>query len=221
MCSSDLSDMSGGASAAAVRSRLLALHGGSFQLDLYQLPLLGLATAPKVMVSQFDYTCEHCRRSHEPILAAQRLFSNELAVICLPMPIDARCNEWIRRTPAAHTNACQFAALGLAVWRADPAKFHEFDDWLMTAPEGLHVPQALARARVLVGEATLDQALADPWVAQTLQLSIALYHSNALAAKSGAMPMLTAGTNVVTGTVNSTDELCRLLDRALGLKAPR
>jgi hypothetical protein len=55
-------------------------------------------------------------------------------------------------------------------------------------------------------------------VANTLQLSIALYRSNSLAIRSGAMPMLLAGTNVVTGTVNSPAELLRLIDRSLGIK---
>ena len=212
------SSQSSRAGTEAIPSRVLALYDGHFQLDLYQLPLLGSVTAPKVLISQFDYTCEHCRHSHTPIIEAQQQFSNELAVVCLPMPIDGHCNEWIRKTPLAHTNACQFAALALALWQADRTKFHEFDDWMMTSPEALQVPVALARARSLVGEARLNQAFADPWVAQTLQLSISLYRSNSITVRSGAMPMLVAGTNVVTGTISSTANLLQLLDRSFGLK---
>lgn len=203
----------------SVRSRVMTLYGGQFQLDLYQLPLIGSPAAPKVMISQFDYTCKHCRESHEPITAAQRVFSNELAVVCLPMPLDGHCNEWMRRTSPAHTNACQLSALALALWRADRTKFREFDDWMMTSPEALQVPVALARARSLVGKTALDEAFGDPWVLNTLQLSVNLYRSNWLAAKSSAMPMLMAGTNVVTGTVPSISQLFRLLEHALGLKA--
>ena len=197
-------------------TRFLAVHGGKFRLDVHQLPLLGSATAPQLMISQFDYTCEHCRRSHGPISQVQRAFSNQLAVISLPMPLDSRCNEWVRR--AGHHNGCQLAALALGVWRADPTKFREFDDWVMTSPEGLKVPLALARARGLVGEAALDAAIADPWVANTLQLSIALYRENWLAINNSSMPMMTIGTNIISGTVSSAGDLYPLLDRALGLK---
>ncbi len=204
-------------SALPAHARFLALHGGKFQLDVDQLPILGSPAAAKVMVSQFDYTCEHCRRSHGPITQARQYFSNELAVISLPMPLDGRCNEWIRRA-SAHNNGCQLAALALGVWRADRTKFQEFDHWMMTAPEALKVPVALARARSLVGESALDQAIADPWVANTLQVSIALYRENWLAIKNSSMPMLVVGTNIISGTVSSTSDLYRLLDESMGLK---
>ena len=199
--------------------RLHPVHSGKYQLNVEQLPLLGSPTAPQVMVSMFDYTCEHCRRSHAPITQVQQYFSNQLAIISLPMPLDARCNEWIPRTSSAQANGCQFAALALAVWRADKAKFREFDDWMMTSPEGLKVPLALARARQTVGEAALNEALADPWVANTLQLSIAIYRDNWLSIKSSSMPMLIVGGNIVSGTVPSAKDLFRLVETSLGLKA--
>ena len=89
---------------------------------------------------------------------------------------------------------------------------------MMTAPEALKVPVALARARSLVGESALDQAIADPWVANTLQVSIALYRENWLAIKNSSMPMLVVGTNIISGTVSSTSDLYRLLDESMGLK---
>lgn len=196
-------------------ARLLSVHGGKFQLNVADLPILGSPTAPQWMVSQFDYTCEHCRRSHGPITQVQRAFSNELAVVSLPMPLDSRCNEWVRR--AGHHNGCQLAALALAVWRADPARFREFDDWVMTSPDGQKVPLALERARNLVGREALDTAIADAWVANTLQLSIALFRENWVSIGSSSMPMLVVGTNVVSGTVSAAD-LYPLVERSLGLK---
>lgn len=197
---------------------LLSLHDARFRLDPATLPIMGKASAPYLMVSQFDYTCEHCRRTHGPIRQVQAYFSNELAVICLPMPLDGRCNEWVKRTSALHAQACQLAALSLGVWRAAPDKYHEFDDLLMTEPEALNIKVAFERAQKLVGAQALESAITDRWVPETLQLSVSLYRSNWLASRSGSMPMMNIGTNIVSGTVGSAGELFRLVDLGLGLK---
>jgi len=202
----------------AIPPPVVSLHNGSFRLDPTKFPLLGRPSATSMMVSQFDYTCEHCRRTHGPIREAQAYFSNTLAIICLPMPLDARCNEWLKKTPPAHTNACQFAALALGVWRAAPEKFLEYDDWLMSDPAALNVRTAFEHAKQLVGAPVFEAAITDPWVPETLQLSISLYRSNFLAGKSGAMPMMNIGAKIVTGTVGSAAKMFELLDSGLGLK---
>ncbi len=196
----------------------LALHGNAFSLDITELPLLGSATAEKVMVSMFDYTCEHCRRAHPTIVTAQRYFSNRLAVVSLPMPLDAKCNPWLRRTGEHNQNACALARLALAVWRADRALFPEYDDWMMTSLEALNPVRAHARAVDLVGLMVLERSMGDPWIAQTLKTSTSLYRTNWLVANSSSMPMMMIGTNVISGSLRNPNEIFELLDVGLGLK---
>ncbi len=198
--------------------RRLSLHGNAFSLDISDLPLLGSATAEKVMVSMFDYTCSHCRRAHPTIVTAQRYFSNRLAVVSLPMPLDAKCNPWLRRTAEQNQNACVLARLALVVWRADRTVFPEYDDWMMTSPEALNPARALERATDLVGLMVLERFMGDPWIAETLRTSTALYRTNWLVANSSSMPMMMIGTNVISGSLRNPNEIFELLDVGLGLK---
>ncbi|MSU35632.1 MAG: vitamin K epoxide reductase family protein [Pedosphaera sp.] len=196
----------------------LRLHGSAFALDLTDVPVLGSAYAEKVMVSMFDYTCEHCRHAHTSIMTAQRYFSNRLAVVSLPTPLDSKCNPWIRRTAEQHENACALARLALAVWRSDRKRFPEYDEWVMTSADALRPERAHERALELVGLIALERALGDPWIDQTIRTSVSLYRTNWLVAKSSSMPMMVIGTNVISGSVRSPNEVFQLLDRGLGLK---
>jgi uncharacterized membrane protein len=196
----------------------LTLHSNRFSFDLTEYPVVGNPKAPHVIVSLFDYTCKYCRATHMPIMEVQRAFSNQMAVLSLPMPLDSQCNRYVKRTSSAHTNACSFAALGLAVWRADRAKFHKFDDWLMATLPRTTLDQARLEAAALVGSEKLEKSLADPWVQKTIQLAIDLYGANTDLVRSGNMPQTIVGTNIVTGTIHNSRQLFELVGRGFGLK---
>lgn len=198
--------------------RTLRLHGNAFNLDLTDVPMLGSVDAEKVMISMYDYTCDHCRRAHTPIMTAQRYFSNRLAVVSLPMPLDAKCNPWLLRTSGQHENACELARLALAVWRADRKRFPEYDDWVMTSEDALKPESARKRALELVGLMALERSMVDPWIYQTLKTSTSLYRTNWLVSQSSAMPMMVIGTNIISGAMRNPDEIFRLLDEGFGLK---
>jgi hypothetical protein len=172
------------------------------------------------MVSLFDYTCIHCRAAHEPISAVQHTFSNQLAVVALPLPLDSKCNPWIRSTQRAHTNACALAMTALAVWRADRRKFREFDDWLMSGKAPPRPDEARQKAFDLVGLMRFESAIREPWLNQTLQLSVNLYRANWQAVGVGNMPMMVFGTNIFSGILHSDDELYSMLEKNYGLKRP-
>lgn len=197
---------------------MIELHNGRFNIDLTEYPVIGSPTAPKVMVSLFDYTCKYCRATHQPIVQVQQTFSNELAVLSLPMPLDSMCNRFVRRTPSAHTNACQFAAIALAVFRADRAKFRQYDEWLMSTLPRTTIDQARLEAVALVGAPSLDKALSDPWIGKTIQMAIDLYGANSEAGRSGNMPQMIIGTNIVSGTINGVNGLFELVEKGMGLK---
>ena len=131
------------------------------------------------------------------------------------MPLDPQCNSTMTRANPNHTNACAYGRLALAVWRADRAKHHEFEDWLFTGEKPPPVEAALERARSLVGADKLSQAIADPWVEDQLKQAVAIYEL-AYRSGQGRMPQLIVGSSVAVGTYESAD-LMKLFAEKLGL----
>jgi protein-disulfide isomerase len=203
-------------SAAALPSRLFPIYSGRFMLDLEAVPVLGAPTNAQVIVSLFDYTCHHCRLMHPLLVEAQRTFSNELVIASLPMPLDPQCNQTVKVTTPDHSNACEYARLGLAVWRADRSKHREFDDWMFAAERPPSAAEARDYATQLVGASRLAVAREAPWVEQQLKLDVLLYEL-AYRFGQGSMPQLIVGSNVAVGTF-PRGELLQLLEKNLGLK---
>ncbi len=207
------------AAAPSPAVRELMLHSGKFRLRLGELPMIGSVQASNVVVSLFDYTCHYCRELHGLLVQAQQRFSRELAFLSLPMPLDAACNHIVKRTQSAHQRACEYAALGLAVWRAQPESFHSFDEWMFASPAPPSVGEAKAYADKLVGVAKLEQALTEGWVANQIQTAISLYEANYKQLGEGRMPQLIIGSTISAGPIDRIDELYRLLSEHLGLRA--
>ncbi len=205
-------------------ARLLSLHGGIFELNLREVPVLGSPDAKNVMVSLFDYTCTHCRQVHKYLVQAQQRFSNELAIVSLPTPLDVQCNQLIKKQLPDHTNACVYARLGLAVWLADRSQMAIFDDWLFAPQRPVSTNQAAEQAGRLVGTNALAKALQDPWVQSQLEVDSRLYASNYYRFRHGSLPQLMIGTNIISGTFRPAD-LDRFLSNQFGLmvktNAPR
>jgi uncharacterized membrane protein len=196
--------------------RLVRIHGGAMEIDLDDVPVMGSPGAEHVMVSLFDYTCHHCRFMHGPLSQVQKGFSNQLAIVSLPMPLDGACNPLMTKTPEAHVNACSFAKLGLAVWRADRRRQAEFDDWLFAPEHPPALDEAREFARKLVGAEALAKAESDPWVGEQLKRDIAIYTQAYHDHRKGAMPQLYIGTNVVFGPISSVP-FFKLLGESYGL----
>jgi uncharacterized membrane protein len=206
--------------AATQKARMFSVYDGKFQFDLSQVPLIGAPEASNAIVSLFDYTCHHCRIMHWHLLEAHRNLSNQLAIVSLPMPLDNQCNYTVRQTPRPHTNACEFAKLGLAVWRANRNVHHVFDDWIFTPEHPPELPQARQFAAQLVGSNQLAQALQDPWIPQQLMQGVNLYATNFSYIPTGDMPQLLIGGRLTKGTFANVVELYRILNAQLGLKTP-
>ena len=204
------------APAPVAAKRRISIYSGRFELDAFESPIIGTPTNQHVLVSLFDYTCHHCRSMHPLLLEAQAMFSNQLAIISLPMPLDPECNATMQRAHPSHTNACAYAKLGLAVWRADRTKHHAFDDWMMEGSKPPPLVDAQLKAAQLVGAEALAKALQDPWVENQLKLDVAIYEV-AYRAQRGQMPQLIVGQNVALGTYTKP-ELIKLLTDNLGLQ---
>jgi uncharacterized membrane protein len=185
-------------------ARVMELFGGQVQLNLSEVPVMGNVDAPNVMLALHDYSCHYCRSMHGPLKAIQQAFSNQLAIISLPMPLDSACNPMVRRTPRAHTNSCEYAKLGLTVWRANRAALASFEDYLFGPEKPPPLAQARERAKSLVGADAFERAAHDPWVAGQLQKDVTIYKLNTEQNKNGAMPQFFVGTNVLFGSMPAT-----------------
>ena len=199
-------------------ARELLLHGGRHRLLVNDLPIIGSPEAPHVIVSLFDYTCHYCRDLHGLLLEAQRTFTQQLAILSLPMPLDSNCNHLVKRTPGAHANACQYAKLGLAVWHARREAFSEFDSWLFHPPSPPSVDEVRKFAEQLVGPEKLAQALTNDWVKNQIETSVAIYDSNRRELNDGRMPQLIIGSAISPGPLGNIRQLYQMLAEQLGLK---
>ncbi|MCB1103018.1 MAG: hypothetical protein KDL10_11670, partial [Kiritimatiellae bacterium] len=75
-----------------VTSRTVTLLDGNLTFDLSKVPVVGDPTADLVALDLFDYQCPSCRTLHKRMheYAAER--SLNLALIVLPVPMEAACN---------------------------------------------------------------------------------------------------------------------------------
>ncbi len=201
-----------GASAELEAKGTIVLHNGRFKLNPAELPLIGPANAKTILVGLFDYTCHHCRETRRVVKKAIERARGRLAVISLPMPLDKECNHLVTRTSAEHVHACEHGALALGVFRAKPAAFPEFEDWLFEPAEPPSIERARNKAVELIGGPVLSRALRDPWVGERLVDDIALYEANARASGGDTrLPQLVIGDTLIQGAISTPDDLFQLL----------
>jgi uncharacterized membrane protein len=203
-----------------IAPRLLSLYSNQFLLKLDAVPMMGSPDASNVIVSLFDYTCPHCRSLHPILLETQRQFSNRLGIVCLPMPISTDCNPFLPGNVHSISNACEYARLGLAVWRAKPAAHRQFDDWMFLAERPAPLEVAKARAAQLVGSDKLQAALADPWLQEQILTDCRLHATNLTTSGEVGLPQLIIGGVISSGPLNSVEHLTILLNHYLGLAPP-
>lgn len=191
---------------SAPAARVLEVFGGRVKLNLMEVPVWGSPAAPQQLISLFDYTCSHCREMHERVEAVQKSFSNRLAVISLPMPLDAQCNTLIKRTHPRQLNACHYARLGLAVALAKPDAIKAYDDWFFTPATPPSLVDATNKAVQLVGAEALARASTNALIEKHLAASMRLFEISAVEYKNGNMPQFLIGTNIFTGDL-TTEQL--------------
>ncbi len=199
---------------------LVSLYSNQFQIKLEAVPMMGPPGASNIIVCLFDYTCPHCRALHPILAQTQSQYSNLLGIVCLPMPISTNCNRHLPSRIHSVPDACEYAQLGLAVWRANPAAFRQFDDWMFTGAR----PQSLEKAREiasqLVGGDKLNAALSDPWVNEQIQTDCDIHLANWNVIDTPIMPQIIMGHAISAGPLNSVEHLEVLLNQHLGLPMP-
>ena len=204
--------------ARLIAPRTLSLYSNQFVIKFNEVPMIGSPDSKHVIVFLFDYTCPHCRAVHPMLLQACQQFSNQLAVVCLPVTLSPRCNPFVlRRQSRVDSGSCELAHLDLAVWRAKPEAQRQFDDWLFSSVDPPSLEQARDYAAQLVGVDKLKSALDDPWVQQQILTDCQLHHVTSAAVENGALPQIIMGDAVSSGPLNSVDHLLTLLNRYLGM----
>jgi uncharacterized membrane protein len=197
--------------------RRIAVLNGSLILAPRQIPSLGSPDRPTLLVVLFDYCCPHCRATHADLLEILGKTGNELGILLLPTPLNERCNPHWERTEPRFANACELARLALAVWRANPAVFADFDTWLFESERPRDPQEARRRAAELVTETALQRSLADAWTAKQIERNVDAYHDS----QAKRLPViLSPGMATIVGRPQSAEQLLELLQNELPL-SPR
>ena len=195
-------------------NRRIAVIDGKFQVSPHEMPVLGSADSPRLLLVLFDYCCPHCRAAHSYLARVRQTFDGELGVLLFPMPMDHNCNPTVKHTEPRFEHACQLARLALAVWRTDRTAFVPFDEWLFE-PESPRDPAAAhRRAEESVGAAALEAALRDPWIDRQIAANVQAY------VDSGAdrIPVLMSqGFSSIVGRPESERQLLETLKSELRL----
>jgi len=201
-----------GQTLAPRQNYIMEVSDGKFQIDVNDVPVLGKPSAPKRMVSLFDYTCHYCRILHGRLNEIHKTFQDQLCIVSLPMPLDSRCNHLVKRDHPDHVQACDYAKLGLAVWRADREKFNDYTDWIFSPQKIPSLEAAKIHAQTLVGQAQLNAAMQDPWISQQISNDVAIYANS----PKGNMPQMIIGTNITYGTP-LIEDIYKIVEEQLGL----
>lgn len=193
--------------------RKLSFYGGRFKVDTTTVPIIGDPYAPTVLVILFDYTCSHCRDTRATLEKTKTRHGDELAIICLPMPLNKKCNKLLRSSSPTNRYACELAEASLAVWRVAPQKWAEFDKQLYT-DEALRSParSKIAAWKLVGGEKVLKEGLDDPWVGQRIALNVRIYNACSRAVGNSLIPMLITEDGIMTGAPRHPLDIDDLLD---------
>ncbi|MGI9013465.1 MAG: vitamin K epoxide reductase family protein [Phycisphaerales bacterium] len=199
-----------GSDVRGASGRELVLLDGTVTLRVSELPMIGSPDAERIVIVLLDYCCPHCRRTHGYLREMIANDSAALAAIILPAPRDSDCNPTIEETESRFRDACELAALALAVWQIDRAPFGDFEDWLFGPEMPRTIEEALAHAADLLhrDRADLDAALADPWIAARIKSNIEIY----TASGADRIPViLQPGRDTIVGAPEDADALRNVL----------
>jgi hypothetical protein len=192
--------------------RTVAFDGGRLSFDVTAMPRLGPANAEHVMVEYFDYQCAACRVMAGHIDALIARHHGRIAVLLMPVPLDARCNHALgKHTP--HPGSCGIARTALAVWRTRPDAFAVFHKSLVAAPS-----EASARslALSLMTEDALAAAFTGPWPGEVLRANIAAWRD--LSKSTDKLPkLLIRDRRILHGLPANEADFLRVMARELGL----
>jgi hypothetical protein len=151
-------------------------------------------------------------------------YDHKLAFVLCPTPLNNECNPHIPRNVEAFKNSCDFAKIGLAIWKTSHEAFYVFDSWMFSDEAGkTWQPRDLAATRAkaveLIGQSKLDAAASDPWIQEYMQACIQRYGQTIQNGKGG-VPKLIFGERWVLPEPRDVDDLIMILQKMLGVPKP-
>lgn len=196
--------------------RMIAPAFTDIVLDPYELPMIGSPDAQHLLVFFFDYTCGACRQAHSLLRHARQRLGDQIGVVLVTFPNSSRCNAVIaERTVIEGIGACEFARLGLALWRASPQVFDQFEGWMLGFQTAPPLDVGVKQAIDLAGRERLEAALADPWVEQQLQQYVQF--SRPVMEHFRGTPIILMGHKFMPGIPDNPEAFCRILEEQLGV----
>ncbi|MEM9365642.1 MAG: vitamin K epoxide reductase family protein [Planctomycetota bacterium] len=187
--------------------RLVPVAGGSVKLNAADWPLYGDVDDKIIIAEMFDYTCEHCRRTHKAIKQAKELTGGNMAVLALPVPLHRSCNPAAKNNKPGGEVACELAKISIAVWLTDRSQFAAMHDWIFaTKPTA---SQARSHAESLVDPAQLRDKLASDLPAKFVSKHVYLYQK----AGQGALPKIMFPNTTLVGEIGSGKTIVDLANR--------
>lgn len=195
--------------------RKISFTRGGKLYNAVTMPHLGPPGAKHVMVKYFDYTCSSCRKMHEQLHFVEEKYPGLFCVILLPLPLNKACNPFITNQSPKHEHACELARLSLAAWRANPEKWPEVHEQLISVTD-LSPEVAEAAVGQIVGHDQMELAEQDPWVKETLKSSIKDFGQ--LKKVNATLPkLMCAGGKVLHGEPRSGEALLATLEQIYGI----
>jgi uncharacterized membrane protein/protein-disulfide isomerase len=195
------------------KTRRVSLLDGKLQIDVYRHGVLGSSEAEHVIVELVDYTCKECRKLHHYVEQAQARYGDRLAIVVLPVPLEASCNPYIPRTTPEHVGACGYARLALAVSSVDRDVFGEFHSWLMESESRPSLLEAVRKASQLVDREVLKAEIQSEGVRQRMQSHLKLFKG------IGRFPATIVGNEIIVGAPERADEYFAVIEEQLGITA--
>jgi uncharacterized membrane protein len=168
--------------------RTARLLNGAVPVKAGEFPVLGSMEANRLVAHLFDYTCPACRKLHPDLLRTVQSNRQNASVIMVPMPLDAECNPGVQQTAYLHLNACNFAEIGLAVWRAKPEAYPSYDHFMFQSEHPPTAEQARNVADQLVGHDVMEEQLNQPGLDRLIRTGIDIFYSSPIERK--VLPIL-------------------------------
>ena len=203
-------------------SRITKILRGRMTFDIYDQAYLGSPEAPNVAIELFDYTCKHCRATHERVHNALLRYGDQLAFVVMPVPLELRCNKFLRSARPQNVGACNLAKIALIVSKAGPKKFEVFHDWMMSDEEKpKRYEQALVRAYQQAGRDEVRQGLKDKDINERISRHVNLFANLGNEWTSTAqfgMPVFIAGDKISSGSFEDDKEYFDFIELAFDIE---
>ena len=196
---------------SAGEGRLAVFFDGRKGYRIDELPHLGRADAPHVIIEYFDYACSACRTMGGYLESLVAAYPDDVCVVLLAVPLDHDCNDSMPPLEPGHPGACDMARAALAVWRASRENFHAFHKAVLADPD---VDSTGMLAQALLPDAA--DAMRDPWIESIIKANINDWH--VISADNPRLPKLVLGNRrVLHGFPPTEAEFIRVIAGELGL----